>query len=80
MGCSTQFKDATQLFMEQIDVIKRLVEKYPNDMAFVTTAAGTFSITVRTVFKAHTLLETPPRFEAPPYLVTYLVNAFTKNP
>eukprot|EP00093_Oithona_nana_P014265 14265.XXX_825187_822227_1 [CDS] Oithona nana genome sequencing. len=40
MGCSTQFKDATQLFMEQIDVIKRLVEKYPNDMAFVTTAAG----------------------------------------
>ena len=40
MGCSTQFKDVTQLFMEQIDVIKRLVEKYPNDMAFVTTAAG----------------------------------------
>ena len=41
MGCSSQYKDATPLFMEQIDVIKRLVAKYSQDMAFVTDAQGT---------------------------------------
>ena len=40
VGCNAQFKDAVQLFIEQIDVIKRLVAAYPNDMTFVTTAAG----------------------------------------
>lgn len=40
MGCSTQNKDATQLFMEQIDVIKRLVSKYSDEMSLVTTAQG----------------------------------------
>ena len=40
MSCSTQFKDATLLFIEQMDVIKRLVQKYPDDMVFVTTAEG----------------------------------------
>lgn len=40
MGCSTQYTDATPLYMEQIDVIKRFVAKYPNDMTLVTTAQG----------------------------------------
>ena len=40
MGCSTQYKDATPLYLEQIDVIKRLADKYPDDLAFVTTADG----------------------------------------
>lgn len=38
--CSSQYKDAVQLTMRQIDVIKRLVAKYPNDMQFVTEASG----------------------------------------
>lgn len=41
VGCTTtQYKDAVETTLEQIDVIKRLTDKYPNDMAFVTTAAG----------------------------------------
>ena len=40
MGCSSQYKDAVQLFLEQIDVIKRLVTAYPDDLQFVTDAAG----------------------------------------
>lgn len=40
IGCSSQFKDAVQLTLEQIDVIKRLVEANPDQMEFVTTAAG----------------------------------------
>ena len=40
MSCQTQYKDATPLFMEQIDVIKRLVDKYDKDLTFVTSAEG----------------------------------------
>ncbi len=40
MGCSTQYKDATALFIEQVDVIKRLAAKYSDDLTFVTTADG----------------------------------------
>ncbi|XP_017882674.1 dipeptidase 1-like isoform X2 [Ceratina calcarata] len=38
--CSSQYMDAVQLTMRQIDVIKRLVVKYSNDMQFVTEAKG----------------------------------------
>ena len=40
IGCSSQYKDAVQLTIEQIDVIKRLVEQNPDDMEFVTSAKG----------------------------------------
>ena len=40
MGCDSQYKDAVPLFLEQIDIIKRLVIDYPNDLQFVTDAAG----------------------------------------
>ncbi|XP_059083331.1 dipeptidase 1-like isoform X1 [Tigriopus californicus] len=40
ISCDAQYKDAVQLFMEQIDVIKRLVQDNPNDMTFVTDAQG----------------------------------------
>nr|CAD7408516.1 unnamed protein product [Timema cristinae] len=36
--CSTQHLDAVQLALEQIDVIRRLVDKYPTHMTLVTTA------------------------------------------
>ena len=38
--CATQFKDAVQVFDEQADVAKRLINKYAKDMMFVTTADG----------------------------------------
>nr|CAD7586528.1 unnamed protein product [Timema genevievae] len=38
--CSTQHLDAVQLALEQIDVIRRLVDKYPTHMTLVTTAQG----------------------------------------
>lgn len=37
---STQAKDAVERTLEQIDIIKRLVRKYPNDMTLVTTSNG----------------------------------------
>lgn len=36
----TQAKDAVERTLEQIDVIKRLVRKYPDDMTLVTTSNG----------------------------------------
>ena len=41
MGCDSQFKDSVQLFLEQIDIIKRLADAYPEDLSFVTNAKGT---------------------------------------
>lgn len=38
VDCSSQFKDAVPLTMKQIDVIKRLVARYPNYLQFVTEA------------------------------------------
>ncbi|XP_067000166.1 dipeptidase 1 [Anabrus simplex] len=38
--CSAQHLDAVQLVLEQIDVIRRLVDKYPSHMTLVTTAQG----------------------------------------
>ena len=40
IGCNSQFKDAIQLTLEQIDVIKRLVEANADSMQFVTSADG----------------------------------------
>jgi hypothetical protein len=42
--CSTQHLDAVQLTLEQIDVIRRLVAKYPTYMTLVTTTEGKMSV------------------------------------
>ena len=39
MGCSTQGKDATRTFIDQIDVIKLLVKKYPDTFQFATSSS-----------------------------------------
>jgi len=39
VGCDSQFKDATQKFLEQIDVIHQIVEKYPDDLMWADSAA-----------------------------------------
>lgn len=38
VGCSSQFKDAVEQTLEQIDVIKRLVREYPDDLHYATSA------------------------------------------
>ncbi|KAJ9592492.1 hypothetical protein L9F63_015908, partial [Diploptera punctata] len=38
--CSTQHLDAVQLALEQIDIIRRLVAKYPGHMTLVTNTQG----------------------------------------
>ncbi|XP_047004681.1 dipeptidase 1-like [Schistocerca americana] len=38
--CSAQHLDAVTLVLEQVDVIRRLVERYPRDLALVTDARG----------------------------------------
>lgn len=38
--CKSQFKDAVAKTLEQIDVIKRLIEKNSDDLQFATTSAG----------------------------------------
>ena len=40
--CSSQHLDAVQLTLEQIDLIRRLVNLYPQHMALVTTADGKY--------------------------------------
>lgn len=43
--CETQYKNAVTLTLEQIDVIKRFVKIYKDELEFVTSAAGnTFKI------------------------------------
>ena len=38
--CDGQYKDSLRRLIEQVDVIKRLIGKYPDQMYFATTAAG----------------------------------------
>lgn len=38
--CAAQNKDAVQLTLEQIDVIQRLVEKYPQHLRLATSVTG----------------------------------------
>ncbi|XP_067005997.1 dipeptidase 1 [Anabrus simplex] len=38
--CKSQYKDAVEQTLEQIDVIKRLIKMYPNDLQYVDSAEG----------------------------------------
>ena len=39
INCGSAHKDAVLLFLEQIDVIKRMVAEYPDDFAFATESS-----------------------------------------
>ncbi|XP_071488261.1 dipeptidase 1-like [Diadema antillarum] len=39
-SCDSQYNDAVKHILDQIDVIKRMVQMYPEDFDFVTTAQG----------------------------------------
>jgi uncharacterized membrane protein len=38
--CGSQHKDAIQITLEQIDLIKRFVEQYQNNLELVTSSEG----------------------------------------
>ena len=38
--CEAQNLNAVQLTIEQIDLIKRMIDKYPSDMMLATSADG----------------------------------------
>ncbi|KAJ7380535.1 hypothetical protein OS493_009001 [Desmophyllum pertusum] len=40
VSCLNQYKNSVRLFIEQIDVIHRMVDKYPDAFTFVTSAQG----------------------------------------
>lgn len=40
VSCTTQHRDAVERTMQQIDVIKRLIKAYPDDLQYATTADG----------------------------------------
>ncbi|XP_018359230.1 PREDICTED: dipeptidase 1-like isoform X4 [Trachymyrmex cornetzi] len=46
VSCKSQYKDAVQLTLRQIDVIRRLIQRYPNNLQLVT-AAGDIETTWR---------------------------------
>ena len=39
-SCESLYKDAPRIHMEQLDVIKRLFRKFPNDLEFVSNSQG----------------------------------------
>ena len=39
MPCSTQYHDATRTFIDQMDIIKLFVRKYPDTFTYATSAA-----------------------------------------
>lgn len=38
--CTAQYRDGSTLVLEQIDVINRLIKKYPEELELVLTAQG----------------------------------------
>ena len=38
ISCKAQFHDAVQLFLEQIDVIRQMVAKYPDDLMWAVSS------------------------------------------
>jgi membrane dipeptidase len=42
--CEAQYKDAVQLTLEQINVIRRLVDTYSAELQFVTSSQGKSTI------------------------------------
>lgn len=38
VSCDSQYKDAVQLTLRQIDVIRRFIQRYPNNLQLVTVA------------------------------------------
>ena len=40
VSCESQFNDAVRTSLDQVDIVKRVIKKYPQTFELVTTAAG----------------------------------------
>jgi len=47
--CESQHLNAVQLTLEQVDLIKRLIEKYSQHMQFAASSRGKYSVVMRDV-------------------------------
>ncbi len=39
MTCASQYKDATRGFIDQMDTVKRIIQRYPDTFVYATSAA-----------------------------------------
>lgn len=44
VSCTAQYKDAAAVNLEQVDLIRRLIGKYPEEMELVTSADGILEV------------------------------------
>ena len=56
MPCESQHLNAVQMTLEQVDLIKRLIEKYSQHMQFATSSKGTYYACLYTCVSAHVIL------------------------
>jgi len=56
--CGAQHKDAVQVTLEQIDLIKRFIEAYPKQLQLVKTAQGKIIFYIRVGYKKKTIEKT----------------------
>lgn len=61
--CSSQHLDSVQLALEQIDLIRRLVNKHPESMVLVTTAEGEAFPLFAILLLCNPTRGQPPRFQ-----------------
>ena len=48
--CGSQHKDAVQITLEQIDLIKRFIEQYSTVLQHVTSAEGEIKLKIKKMF------------------------------
>lgn len=46
-NCASNNKDSVPQTIESVDAIIRLIDEYPNDLQFATSAAGLYEISTR---------------------------------
>ena len=46
--CESQYKDAVRIALEQVDVIKKMVARYPDTFTLVTSAQGMLTTDMNT--------------------------------
>lgn len=55
-NCDSLYKDAARIHMEQLDTIKRLIQKYSDDLEFVTNSDGKCEFKNKVAFQFSLLL------------------------
>ena len=64
MTCAGQYKDAVRMTVDQMDVIKKFVERYPDTFTFVTTAQGLLLVLLVRYFLPQKYCDVTTNFDA----------------